>query len=393
MSERTYFDSSLPGFGLRVRRAGGRTYVVQYDFGGKTRRMTLGSTATLDLGTARAKAKEILAARTLGRDVAAEKQVARARIGDAFAALLERYLPHKKAQVRPRSFTEIERHFVKMARPLHSRPVAAIDRRAITELMASVAVKNGPVAANSMLGSLSAYFGWLLREGLIDGANPASYVNKAPHSKGRDRVHSPAELREIWNAAGDSHYGDIVRLLMLVPARKSEIGDLAWDELDLERAEINLPPSRVKNGRPHQIPLAPAPLAILKARAHNGRSFVFGRGRFGFRGWAWGKRELDKRIAVARKAAGNPAPMPGFVMHDFRRTFSTIMHDRLQTAPHVVEACLNHISAYKSGVQGTYNRAQYAGERRRSLERWAAFIDETVSGKTAEVRVIKLHHG
>ncbi len=43
---------------------------------------------------------------------------------------------------------------------------------------------------------------------------------------------------------------------------------------------------------------------------------------------------------------------------------STIMHDALGIAPHVVEAVLNHVSAHKLGVAGVYNRARYEAQKR-----------------------------
>lgn len=55
-SDRTYFDDDLPGFGVRLRAGGSKKWVVQYDHGGKTRRMTLGAVATLDPGEARRRA-------------------------------------------------------------------------------------------------------------------------------------------------------------------------------------------------------------------------------------------------------------------------------------------------------------------------------------------------
>ena len=40
VSEKTYFCDSLPGFGVRVRSGGGKTYVVQYKtHTGKNRRV------------------------------------------------------------------------------------------------------------------------------------------------------------------------------------------------------------------------------------------------------------------------------------------------------------------------------------------------------------------
>jgi Arm DNA-binding domain len=47
--DKTYFDDDLPGFGIRVRAGGSKTWVVQYKVGARHRRMTLGSVGTLDL--------------------------------------------------------------------------------------------------------------------------------------------------------------------------------------------------------------------------------------------------------------------------------------------------------------------------------------------------------
>ena len=56
--DKTFWDDELGGFGLRLREGGSRNWVVQYDLGGKSRRVTLGSTALLEVGVARTKAKD-----------------------------------------------------------------------------------------------------------------------------------------------------------------------------------------------------------------------------------------------------------------------------------------------------------------------------------------------
>jgi hypothetical protein len=55
------------------------------------------------------------------------------------------------------------------------------------------------------------------------------------------------------------------------------------------------------------------------------------------------------------------------------------MADRLGVLPYIVEAVLNHISGHKAGVAGVYNRAQYEGEMREALERWADHISALVA--------------
>jgi integrase len=395
-NEKKYFDERLPGHGVRVRHPTDQSkwrWITQYDdIGGKTQTITHGPVSLIDPTQAFKRSRELLASIRLGGDPASEKRQARERAAETFGALLTRYLPYyEQAKAKPgsRSFKEVERHLVKYARPLHSSPVADINRRAIAGLVSAVATKNGPAAANNMLGSLSGYFTWLIREGLLEGVNPASYVNKAVANKGRDRVFAPEEFRTIWSVLGDSDYADAFRLLALTGARKTEIGSLRWSEIDFDAAEIHLPANRTKNGKPHVIPLVPQALAILEARRANGREFVFGYGK-GFTGWAWAKKALDERVAVARMAAGIAAPMPAWVLHDLRRFFSTAAHDQLGVAPHIVEACLGHVSGFKSGVSAVYNKAVYLDERRRALERWATFIEEAVSGKPVKGKIIRL---
>ena len=380
--ERTFFDDDLPGFGVRVREAGGRVFVVQYKHGRQHRRLTIGDVATLDLSKARSAAKNILAAVRLGRDPFAERSEARAQAAETFGALLPRYLARQRAKLKPRSYVETERHLLVHAKPLHSRPVATIDRRTIAARLAEIADSNGPTAANRVRASLGTYFTWLAREGLIE-ANIVANTNRAPESGPRDRVLSDNELRQIWNAcAGLGQYGEIVKLLMLTGARRDEIGALRWSEVDLEGATIILPPDRVKNRRQHEIPVSGAVLNILLSQQGRSladgspREFVFGRGAGPFSGWSKSKDELDAQIAES-----NGTPLPDWRIHDLRRTTSTRMHDPIGIAPHVVEALLNHISGHKAGVAGVYNYAAYQREKRNALDRWAEYVLALVEGR------------
>jgi hypothetical protein len=48
VNDKIVFDSALPGFGLRLRDGGKRTWIVQYRVGAKQRRVTLGTVETLN---------------------------------------------------------------------------------------------------------------------------------------------------------------------------------------------------------------------------------------------------------------------------------------------------------------------------------------------------------
>jgi hypothetical protein len=52
-SERIIFDDDIPGFGLRLRERGSRTFVFQYKLGAKQRRITLGTASALAISKVR----------------------------------------------------------------------------------------------------------------------------------------------------------------------------------------------------------------------------------------------------------------------------------------------------------------------------------------------------
>src|SRR5262249_58764521 len=114
--------------------------------------------------------------------------------------------------------------------PGHQRRVGRRTRGFGAALLAPFTARSGPTAAKCARASLSGYFTWLAGEGLVE-VNPVGFTNKPQERGARTRVLSDSELREIWEALeGAGQYGDIVRLLMLTAARRTEIGDLLWSE-------------------------------------------------------------------------------------------------------------------------------------------------------------------
>src|SRR5687767_14340268 len=78
--EVVYWDSSLPGFGVKVTPAGRKVFIALYRAGGsRLRKYTIGPYGRITLQQARAAAQRVFAARLDGRDLAAEKQQARRR--------------------------------------------------------------------------------------------------------------------------------------------------------------------------------------------------------------------------------------------------------------------------------------------------------------------------
>jgi integrase len=380
-TDHIYFDDELPGFGLRLRASGTRKWVVQYDFGGRTRRLLIGPVALIEPNVARKRAKDILAARTLGRDSTNERREARTRAAETFGAIMPRYLAVQQRETRPRTHKETRYRLERLAKPLHSCALRSIDRKQIASLISTVTERNGSASALALHGTLSGFFSWAMREGLLD-SNPAINTNR-PERVERTRLLSEEELRVLWGALGDDDYSDIVRLLILTAARRAEIGDLRWSEVDLDAAMIEIPGERMKNHKPHLIPLSEPALVILRKRRGartDQQDHVFGRG--GFQHWSQARKALDARIGGAR---------PDWVLHDLRRLASTVLHERLHVPPHIVERLLAHVG-HQRGIAGTYNRAEYLSEKRRALEKWADWVLTVAGGTTRETpaKVVQL---
>jgi integrase len=381
-------DDCVVGFGLRFRASGSHTWIFQYRYGtgkNKDKRMRLGAWPALSLEKARAEARKLREKVDSGGNPAADRADTKQRAKETFGAEVNRFLARKKATLKPRSYVEVERHLLKNAKPLHDKTLSGIDQRAVAGLLSRVSNEHGPIAANRVRASLSAFLMWAFREGMIK-SNPVIATNRADETA-RDRVLSNAELQEIWSALQGDDYGDIVRLLILTGQRRGEVGGLRWSEVDLENGIITLPPARTKNKLEHIVPLSDAAAALLKARTRAGdRDLVFGQGEGSFQGWSNSKEALDERLLGARrKASGKKAqPLPDWRLHDLRRTAVTGMA-KIGVLPHVIEAVVNHISGHKGGIAGVYNHADYLPERTAALARWSAHLLSIVDGSPAKV--------
>src|SRR5215203_6897424 len=304
------FDEALPGFGVRVRLGGKRTWIAQYRLGSKQRRVTLGTTDTLDPAEARRRAKSVLGAVHNGDDPQARRAEARERASITLGAVAANYLERFAAErLRPKTLAETRRYLIVSWKPLHGFGLNAIDRRAVAVRLFEIARENGPIAANRARVALSAFFNWAMREGLSD-RNPVIGTNRAADERSRDRVLSDEELAIVWGACRDDDFGRIVRLLILTGQRREEVGGMNWSELDFVRGMWSIPGDRTKNGRMHEVPLA-APAAELLPQASLGLrcGFLFGEAKGPFQGWSKAKAALER--------------------------------------PHIVEALLNHVSGHK----------------------------------------------
>lgn len=390
-TDRIEFDDAVPGFGVRARAGGSKVYVVQYAIGEKTRRITLGKVDLQGVDKAREKAKDILAKVRLGYDPAGEKQQAREAATDTFKAVADRFLAFQRAHggkegkgLRPRSHSETERHLMAHSKKLHGLLLSKIQQRDIASVISAVR-ETHPVTANRVRTSLASLFSWAIGEGLVN-SNPVS-ATKRTEEKSRDRVLDLGEMSLIWNSLEENHFGTIMKLLALTGQRAAEIAGLRWSELKDD--VIVLPPERTKNHREHVVPLSEPALALIAAQPRRFgtdgelRDLIFGFGDGPFSGWGNSMETLNKCIA---QNAGQW--LPHFTPHDLRRSFATHASG-LGVQPHIIEVILNHVSGFRAGVAGIYNRHSYEAEKRTALALWADHLLASVESRTSNVTTLR----
>ena len=388
------WDTDVKGFGIRRHTTEEVFYLLRYRFNGRQTFKRIGrhgavgrNGVSLTPDTARNEAKRLLGLVASDTDPKTKET----RPAETFGGEVKLYLAKRKETMKPRAYEEIERHLMKHVKPLHRSRLAEIDRRTLAVRLAEIETEKGSAARNRVRSSLSAFFTWAVKEGLLD-TNPVTGTAKADEGGARERVLTPSELAEVWAALPQDHFGDIVRLLILTGQQREEIGALLWSEVDFARESIALPPERTKNRRLHELPLSPKARAILERQLRrNSRDLIFGHGEGGFSGWSGCKERLDKAILTKRREVDPKAkPMPDWRLHDLRRTAATGLAE-LGVLPHIIEAIFNHVSGHKSGVAGVYNRATYLAEMREALTMWANHVGAITSplrSKAVSVRAI-----
>jgi integrase len=381
------WDDELTGFGLRTRQGADRTrssWIVQYKIGAQQRLMVIGDASKVSAADARKAAQKELAKVELGQDPQKEKK--KGRDVGTFKAAAEAFIEHQREKnKRPSTIYASELYLLKYAKTLHALRLAPeeIDRVVVSDLLKAIKKAHGPVSADRARAALSSMFAWAIKDGAAAAGfnNPVTDTNTHSEGGSKGRALKDAELAAIWNATGDgSDFGRIVRLLILTGCPRNEIAKLEWDEVQDDL--ISIPGDRTKNHLQFDVPLTDLARDLIGPRPDRPRKYVFGRYSItqGFGGFSKAKAQLDAKLGDA---------VASWRLHDLRHTVSTGMHEKIGIEPHVVEACLNHISGARAGVAGRYNHAAYNAQKRDALEQWENHIT-VLAAKASGANVTKL---
>jgi integrase len=367
-----YFDKQFSGLSLRVSQSGVKAWTYLYRINGKARRMTLGrfpETSVADAHDKWRKARDDVRAK---KDPGAIKQQIEKDPGAGrtdFRGVAAEWL--KRDQEKNRSHRLVARMIEREVLPAWGhREITDIKRRDVLDLIDSIADRGHVTSARRVHGRLHRLFRWAVGRGIVE-LNPLTGLDKPGTEVRRDRVLTDAELVKVWNAATriGFPYGPAFQLLALTGARREEIAQLRWSEIDGD--VINLKGARTKNGEAHIIPLsAPARAILENLPRFQGSNFVITMtGKVPVSMWSKAKREID-----------DLAWIDDWRTHDLRRTTATGLQ-KLKVPLQVTESVLGHVAGSRAGVVGIYQRHDYAEEKAAALEAWGAHVMALVKGR------------
>ena len=360
-TDTVYWDGELTGFGLRVRRSGRKSYVVQTRIAGKLCWFTIGPHGPLNPDQARARALEILACAKRGidpRDADARRE-AEPSMADLGRRFLEEYVP---VHCKPSTREEYRRSVRLFVDPVIGElRVPEVQRKDIAALHHGL--RDKPYQANRTLGVLSKMFSlaevWGWRP---DGTNPCRHVKRYKEHK-RERFLSPEETERLGQVLRDVEEEmpsavAAFRLLLLTGCRMSEIRDLRWEYVKDDCIELR---DAKTGGR--VVPLGPEARAVLSAipRDEDNPWVIAGR--------LPGSHltDLQRPWRRIRKQAG----LEGVRIHDLRHSFASRAL-ALGESLTMIGKLLGHTQ-----VQTT---ARYAHLARDSIQTAAARITESIGG-------------
>ncbi|RXG97349.1 tyrosine-type recombinase/integrase [Bradyrhizobium zhanjiangense] len=398
-SEYTVWDAKLPGFGVRVRPTGAKSFVIVYRAGtGRTapvRRYTVAAVGKLAPEAARTQAKILLGNIANGADPAAEKRANRPKRDRlTFDELAQLYLD-QYAKVRKSSWKNDEGYLKKPRAKWKRRIASEITDDDVAELLEEIGA-TAPVGANRTQSILHTLFSWAKEPGRKHvSTNPVADMRRRYQETPRERVLTDDEIKTLWWGLDDPALPAgrpvalALKFILATMVRPGQSAGLLIPELvgfSSNDPQYHIPKNRVKKRREVIVPLNGLAVSVAReAIVRDDQGAVFS---------SWllrpdpveqearesqpdaSPRQLLPLTRDALSAALNGRPAKGkrparkgirdhlaiahFTPHDLRRTAATIAR-RGGAKREDVKALLDHL---EGDVTATYDKYDMLPEKR-----------------------------
>ncbi|TFH09440.1 MAG: DUF4102 domain-containing protein [Nitrosomonadales bacterium] len=178
-------------------------------------------------------------------------------------------------------------------------------------------------------------------------------------------------LRAIDGFKGTYTVQCALRIAPMLFVRPSELRMAKWKDIDLDTGEWRYVVSKTKTD--HLVPLPKQAVSILR-ELHP----FSGHGEYVFQGGRDPKKPMSAaaiNAALSRIGYDTKTQITG---HGFRAMARTILHERLDIDPHIIEHQLAH--RVPDALGQAYNRTKFIEQREVMMQQWADYLDKLKAG-------------
>jgi integrase len=381
-ADKSYKMYDTDGLFLQVTPQGGKWWRLKYRFDGKEKLLSLGTYPDISLSQARQKREDSKKLLAIDIDPSESRKQAKAdnklNTENSFELVArEWWQSHMKNKADSHKEKVIRRFELYLFPWIGKKPISSITAPQMLETLRRIEKQNKVETAHRTLQTAGQVFRYAVQTGRavrdvtadLKGALPATTV------KHMAAFTEPKDVAELLRAL-DAFNGTLtvqcaIKLAPLVFVRPSELRMAKWSDIDLDAGTWQYLVSKTKTD--HIVPLSRQAIEIL-----NEIHPVSGHGVYVFQGGHSPLKPMsESAINAALKRMGYDT-QKDITGHGFRAMARTILHERLNIDPAIIEHQLAH--KVPDTLGSAYNRTKFIEQRKLMMQSWADYLDELKAG-------------
>lgn len=365
--DKPYKMADAEGMFLLINKSG-KYWRLDYRYLGKRKTLALGVYPTVTLADAREKrlsARKLLAQDPPidpGENRKAERSAKLGNAANSFEVIAREWVAFYMADKSPSHQEKVTRRFEVYLFPwIGQRPIGEITAPELLEHIRRIQQLNKLETAHRTLQATGQVFRYAVQTGRASRDITSDLKGALPPTRTKHMASftEPKDVAELLKAI-DGFNGSLtvqcaLKLAPLVFVRPNELRMAKWTEIDLDAAEWRYRVSKTQTD--HLVPLSTQAIEILKVMQNfsGHREYVFPGGH------SPKKPMSGSAINAALKRMGYDTQTE-ITGHGFRAMARTILHERLNIDPHIIEHQLAH--RVPDALGAAYNRTKFIDQRK-----------------------------